>query len=934
MRNWILWFLLVIQSLAWGEARHGQGFMESVVNSRFTENTNECEREIPIGNLQALDFKPGWHRDVFLTNNGGRIFSPRNGEFFDIAESRYGVDPQLEDVKLSQGDWIVKPRWSSSDEPNQYQLLNSKTGKKIEFKTRPGSSETLQLTPDGRHLVAFGFWEPKTITVIETATGRVLYKKSFEYELGLNSNFIKVADKDFKRTLIHIGTWKELSVLDADLVKEGNKAVTRQDYRNALILGDDPNRPKIIRNLYSGNYTAFDEQTAIHDFDFEKIHLETGEKAQIELPYPLDKSDYYIKEKGEGSWLLRNKNTSDLVVMDEDFKKVKFKIKNFQGRELKILPSGKGYVFTKDDKIFLFKNETLCLDDPIKIDGRIKSKINLNVCSAEATDQAIKELPETPPKAMSKNDAYLYLQKFAQVGGFKSPRDVPALISILDSNMAESLDNLFLSLVGLNVMSESTELHRYLTEKYLLFSQSFKPKDIKNTWRECLLDKQKKERETQIKKIFEKHKSMLHPERTDLGDWEPILPLSSFFALLSETEKEEMRDHMAQTMANKAADDPNFKGIFVSKLYKLAYQSIAPFFGETKPNTTDLSVAREGKKITPYIFGTQPLSDGTRSPYGFYYKTAQPITVDLGKISQEPIKQEIIWNHAGTRFTGEIDIKALPERTVDLAPEIKTIPYDKLLKDKKLYGVIMTGSSMGTSGPYVMKEYKSYFQDRGYRFEGPIPLRDTEEFLKSAISGVEGADYFVKEAHSDGDEKNIFKTDREAVLYRGQKEVNGIVEVVDLVFPAQTVTSTYHVSNRNFGEWIRTKKSPLVYFNTSCNSYQKAVYELEAAGTQDLVQIASATCVYPFENTPNSKENENTEYAMFESFLDQKNFQEMRDRMSKTPKQKNKEDIFIFPDDQKYTDLIRNNLRIPLDIQIKFKDSASGKAYNIDISHP
>ena len=76
---------------------------------------------------------------------------------------------------------------------------------------------------------------------------------------------------------------------------------------------------------------------------------------------------------------------------------------------------------------------------------------------------------------------------------------------------------------------------------------------------------------------------------------------------------------------------------------------------------------------------------------------------------------------------------------------------------KKMTGLVIVGSSLRSFSRTLLENYVSYFEREGFYFSS-LDVEDFETFFKDSISSCE-LDYFLKESHSDGDERNVFRFD-------------------------------------------------------------------------------------------------------------------------------------------------------------------------------
>jgi len=306
------------------------------------------------------------------------------------------------------------------------------------------------------------------------------------------------------------------------------------------------------------------------------------------------------------------------------------------------------------------------------------------------------------------------------------------------------------------------------------------------------------------------------------------------------------------------------------------------------------------------------------------------ITGDL-RVGPLPLKAnaEVRWTHQGKKYIAKNKVNVLQNKTV--VSTNPSPPYDDLWADREFNGMVVAGSNLG--GPQsasTMNEYVAYYQSQGFEFgKEPKTVEQFSKYFSNAISSGR-IDFFLKEAHSDGDEKNLFRVDESSKILTGTKKTGKGTETVELVFPSGGANQTRLISNHEFGEMIRSrdtaKKGPLVYFNASCWSKTKAINELEAAQSTKLINIPTLTVAHTFTTAETDAAR-----LMLQAFRDGKSYQGIREAMTKNEGYKNGTgDVFLFPDEDRYRTHILDVLKTPLKIDTKI--TRNGVPYNIDQS--
>ena len=103
-------------------------------------------------------------------------------------------------------------------------------------------------------------------------------------------------------------------------------------------------------------------------------------------------------------------------------------------------------------------------------------------------------------------------------------------------------------------------------------------------------------------------------------------------------------------------------------------------------------------------------------------------------------------------------------------------------RNGKMVGLVIVGSSLHSFSRTLLENYISYFEREGFHFL-PIDVPDLESFFKESVVYCK-LDYFLKESHFNGDERNIFRFDIENRVLKGVRPIGeGRTEVIYLVYP-------------------------------------------------------------------------------------------------------------------------------------------------------
>ncbi|MEZ0390661.1 MAG: hypothetical protein ACAH59_00495, partial [Pseudobdellovibrionaceae bacterium] len=530
---------------------------------------------------------------------------------------------------------------------------------------------------------------------------------------------------------------------------------------------------------------------------------------------------------------------------------------------------------------------------------------------------------------LSEKQGLLYLKRFQKKGGFDS-RYLSVLAGILQSSLMEKnqpqIENALQTIAGTH-----PDLALILSKKFKLSERLKKPAVASDESR-CEDPETEGFRKATFTTLMSRAKSSPQPGLRENFEF------LSFFRRdldqLPESEKNAMIENITESLSQRAVSDPALAGTFQSKLHYFSKKYAMSLFGKDAKTASDLALAINNGEQNPVILssshikgvdGRDPSVDIVQDPlrYGFHFARLPaidlPNSAPIGKVE----KNSISWETASGKHSAEIESKAL-QKLSDIVAKDTAPPYQKFMGDQKLTGMMVIGENLSRHAG-LADTYVSYYQEREYEFSDPKEV-STLEFMKPKIESGQ-VDYLIKEAHSDGDENNLFRASDKATLLEGRKKLpDGKEEIIYLLGPSQNSKSSQLISNQDFGAWIRARKNdqPIAYFNSSCSSTRKVISEIGAVHSENFIPYPSAGSVYTFSVSEN-----NGMKKMMDGFLDQKSYDQIRQQISNTANYKNGSDQFLFPDDPAYDREIRANLKMNWDTKITVKD-ASGKVQNID----
>lgn len=565
--------------------------------------------------------------------------------------------------------------------------------------------------------------------------------------------------------------------------------------------------------------------------------------------------------------------------------------------------------------------------------GNIQDIALAALCQAPSYDEKAwdKITPSLSKGEISKSQARLYLKRFQRMEGYRQKQHEAILSGILKSDLVEKEPGLVLETLktlSSTMPSEMTKLYRFFKlDKRIPKDVAFDESNVCKSEGEKYFDKQKIE--------HLKIKTTQPDLRTTTQDWAEYKPFKNELRKLPDSEREAIVDGIAESLSQNAGSSADLSGVFQSKLYYFSKKHALEVMGGKAKPATDLALAvRDGKSI-PIVMGSGEIGGGNKSPYedvlesdmgqfGFNYKVLDPIEMSKNDKVGTKVSRTVSWQHDGQKFTAETQTTLL-EPLGKLIPKDKAPNYAALKKDGKLTGMMIIGSNLSSGHASIVDEYVTYYQNQGFEFKPAEKVDAISQFKKSVQSGE--LDYLIKEAHSDGDEKNLFRANTSGKLYTGtMTKPDGVKEVIYLMAPDEQDTKSKLISNQEFGSWIRDRKKdqPLFYLNASCNSARKVISEVSAAHSENFLPIPSESSVRVFTDSERSGERQ-----ILQSFREGKDYAEMRASLDSSGNHQKGEDKFVFPNEERYDKVIRDNLKMNLDVEVKVKDS-SGKEIHMD----
>lgn len=585
------------------------------------------------------------------------------------------------------------------------------------------------------------------------------------------------------------------------------------------------------------------------------------------------------------------------------------------------------------DSGLLIKKEN-CVENPVGIDCNceleksagtdsnltdLKSVVLATACSADYDKTTWEKLAPRDANPLSEAQAVIWLKKLSKPDSLDPEKDLSVLVGLLQSNIHRSYPKLTKAAL-LSIMSTEPRLFNNLVKKF--------PKvlELKGTPdQDCLTTSEKSKLQTQIY-------SSLKKEFTEPSSYQDLKQLALFSKdSLNDTQKEQLAESASDRMTELAGRaSSSTAGVFSSKIHKFSLYQFKEIMGLQTPDITDFTVVRNTHELRVLQLGQKPFSGSTQSPSGVHLKEMSRIRVD--DIKSDSRTEKYKWKYGDREFVGELAIDKI-QFDESYIPPNKSPDYKDMWKDKEFRGVVVAGSNLGESlTQSTMMQYVDYYVDKGFEFEPAKENDNMLAYMKDKVSGQGQMDYFIKEAHSGGDEKTMFDIAEKGYVMVGKKKVGDRTEVIELVYPKKGVGKSVAINNSEFGQWARDREksggSELLYLNTSCWSESKAIYEIPAAASKKLINIPTTAAITTFVNYEGNIMKE-----LVDGIRQEKDYEGIRTLLRKNNDYATgKSNILLFPDEQAYQSRIVARVRTPFELNSKVSvRTATGELQDYNI---
>ena len=484
------------------------------------------------------------------------------------------------------------------------------------------------------------------------------------------------------------------------------------------------------------------------------------------------------------------------------------------------------------------------------------------------------------------------LQKFSRPSGFSGPADLAQWLEIARSGRAPP-GLLAASLLG--ILDYSPELFEALS------AAPAGVVDYSNLDQKLLTKSEKLTISIKVEAYLLRSFKLL-PD-THFDTLKHVAPLIRSMA--SDDAKAKLLAILSDRAVEDAASMPDLKDMPPYQIYAFAYNTAAKLFNyDDSVKFTDLVAAQSLGKVRLWLLGTEPLEDAGRNSFGFFSKPLQ--TINSNELVQ-PLNLEWKWLQGTQHYQALISIQAHSQQSVGKPPN--SFP------GKARRGLVVMGSNLEVElTKATIAEYVHYFEKSGFKFAEPEAVQDLYGLLAVALSSRGPAlDYFIKEAHTNGNSDIVFKMPAKGWVLRGTKSrsANG-KEAFDILYSLKEDPTERLVSNADFSALLNHRYAPfirpLIYLNSSCWSYIKASVELGWMNASEIMEVSSLGPVNYMEANDNSAEK-----VLLDGIRSGAEFKKIRKRLKQQADYAGgHSDTFVFPDEPAYArKIIKYGVRPP-----------------------
>lgn len=507
-----------------------------------------------------------------------------------------------------------------------------------------------------------------------------------------------------------------------------------------------------------------------------------------------------------------------------------------------------------------------------------------------------------PTDTLSNSQAQLYIYKFQKYNQFNPQKDMRVLSAIMGSSIVEqSPDQIYPMLQAIQGS------HPYIVKSlYKAFDLEKRLKVNKNKNNFTCTGEAEKNNINKMKdELIKLANSSTDNSYYGRVYWDKFRVYANELAKLDKSTRNQIQEGISEHLLNQLDRDPRFKDVPNQTNYYLMQKYVRSLFGDQSKEATDVVVTGNDGTYKAMVLsnGKEVLPKNWIGPAD---DASSVVKVELEKPVDPKRPEDLKWSIGNEVYTAKIESKKI-ESLDKLYPKSASLPYQKMGNGKENNQLIFLGENLrhdqDGGKPLVdslIKKYQSYYKDEGFTFN-PQKIVETEAFMGEKIKSGE-IGLLAKEAHSDGDEKNLAKVPQKSILIEGIKGK----EKVYLLFPTEEHKESKALSSAKIAEWIssRPKDSYMVYINGSCNSSSKAVAETLRVSDKRFINLGSDTMVDTFENEKTSPMR-----IMIDGIRKKQTYASMHKALKDSPDSRTGDNNFLFPDSEDYENIIRKKIR-------------------------
>lgn len=533
---------------------------------------------------------------------------------------------------------------------------------------------------------------------------------------------------------------------------------------------------------------------------------------------------------------------------------------------------------------------------------------------------------ETKVKSyIADEDKIFWLKHMAQPGNFSAEKDLSALVEILNnSKFLQQHTSVVLAALG-GVLHQSYELFHSLVSQYptILASRASAENKFLAPGDAAKISK-----------------SAYHYalSRSTSPWWPDIISIELIAKqtrpFLSKQQKYDLADKISDRISSLSDGNHSAQRIFGSKIGSFVMNRILSAYDMENYDISDLTVTRQLSALLVNIIASKPFAGAVEIGSGLYSRE-----VGRFNINQTPLgltKNTYTWDHAGKSYRAEVTLTKVREKA-ELVTSSDSPNYAEMIaRGQPFQGLsVISPNYKPEQLSYTLRQYHEYFRQNKFKITTQRELEDVADFIKQRISTFPMTHYFLKEAHSDSDEKHLFKVSRRGQLIVAEGIGPKGPEVFELVIPTHPELGSRLIGNIEFGQMIQKRLAQggpeLIYVNGSCNSHTKAVAEIIAAMTPKLIIIPTLGQVKFF-----STSGKNAYRLLIDAIRAHRNFAEMKRELTDDPLYlKGVANVYLIPGEITYKRLINDYVQIPITDEVKvFVKDPTGQFVKIDDSTP